>query len=167
MITRGKRSFLYGRVDVRAVLPKGQGIWPAIWMLGENIGTVGWPKCGEIDIMEMIGGQGRENTVHGTVHWDNNNSHASYGGDFSLGTGDFSEMFHVFSIVWTGTSITWYVDDVKYHEIDITPEGLSEFHDEFFVIFNVAVGGAWPGNPDGETAFPQHMIIDYIRVFQK
>jgi beta-glucanase (GH16 family) len=167
LITKHKQSFRYGRVDVRAALPEGQGIWPAVWMLGENIDDVGWPRCGEIDIMEMIGGQGRENTIYGTAHWDNNGTYASYGGNAALSTGTFADEFHVFSIVWTETSITWYLDDVQYHVIDITPAELSEFQNDFFFIFNVAVGGNWPGSPDGETIFPQHMIVDYIRLFQQ
>jgi beta-glucanase (GH16 family) len=166
IITKGKKEFQYGRVDIRAVLPKGQGIWPALWMLGDNISDVSWPKCGEIDIMEMIGGSGREKTIHGTVHWDNNNQYASYGGDYSLASGIFADEFHVFSIVWTQTTITWYMDDIQYHVIDITPAELSEFHNHFFFIFNIAVGGNWPGSPTGETRFPQYMIVDYIRVFQ-
>jgi len=165
LITKDKKSFRYGRVDIRAMLPKGQGIWPALWMLGKNIGSVGWPKCGEIDIMEMIGGSGREKTVHGTLHWDNNGSYASYGGSYSLQSGIFADKFHVFSIVWTSTTITWYMDDIQYHVIDISPAELSEFQNEFFFIFNVAVGGNWPQSPNNSTVFPQVMVVDYIRVF--
>ncbi|MDT0552763.1 glycoside hydrolase family 16 protein [Urechidicola vernalis] len=165
--TTGKFTFKYGRVDVRAALPRGQGIWPAIWMLGENIETVGWPKCGEIDIMEMIGGSGRENTVHGTIHWDNAGSHANYGGNTILESGDFSDEFHVFSIVWDSEAITWYLDDKQYHVVDIIPSGLSEFHEDYHFLINMAVGGNWPGNPDNTTNFPQFFIVDYIRVFQE
>ncbi|MFA0963830.1 family 16 glycosylhydrolase [Roseivirga sp. BDSF3-8] len=168
IITQGRQNFQYGRVDIRAVLPEGQGIWPALWMLGSNINTVSWPACGEIDIMEMIGGTGnRDATVHGTIHWDNNGSYANYGGDYSLTSGKFSDEFHVFSIIWNASSITWLVDDVEYHTVDITPEALSEFRDEFFFIFNVAVGGNWPGSPDGSTQFPQQMTVDYVRIFQQ
>jgi beta-glucanase (GH16 family) len=167
IITLGKYSFKYGRVDIRAKLPKGQGIWPALWMLGANISTVGWPKCGEIDIMEMIGGTGNDNKVHGTVHWDNGGSHAQYGGSTSLTGGKiFADEFHVFSIVWDGSFIKWYLDDVQFHVIDITPDGLSELRQDQFFIFNVAVGGNWPGSPDASTTFPQFMAVDYIRVFQ-
>lgn len=166
IITQDKRAFKYGRVDIRARLPKGKGIWPALWMLGSSISTVGWPKCGEIDIMEMIGGTGNDNKVYGTVHWDNAGSYASYGGNKSLSSGLFADEFHVFSIVWDASSITWYLDGVKYHVIDITPDGLSELREEAFFIINVAVGGNWPGSPDGLTKFPQFMAVDYIRVFQ-
>jgi beta-glucanase (GH16 family) len=168
MITKGKKEFQYGRIDIRAVLPKGQGIWPALWMLGANITDVGWPKSGEIDIMEMIGGQGREKTVYGTLHWDNAGSHACTCDKpgYSLSSGIFADKFHVFSLEWDQQFITWYVDDVQFNKIDITPAELSEFHAKYFFIFNLAVGGDWPGNPNTTTTFPQYLIVDYIRVFQ-
>jgi len=159
MITKGKQEFEYGRVDIRAALPYGQGIWPALWMLGSNIDQVNWPACGEIDIMESIS----DGKVYGTAHWSNNGDHAQYGGNTPVSQGEF----HVFSIVWNSQSITWYLDDKQYQVIDITPSGLSEFRQKFFFIFNVAVGGNWPGNPDTSTTFPQYMIVDYVRLFQK
>lgn len=166
--TQGKKAFQYGRIDIRAALPKGQGIWPALWMLGSNFPTAGWPACGEIDIMELIGGgPGKDNTVHGTVHWSNAGQYASYGDGYTLKEGIFADKFHVFTIVWNPKSIIWLVDDKPYHEIDITPAELSEFQQEFFFIFNVAVGGRWPGSPDASTVFPQRMIVDYVRVFQE
>lgn len=166
MKTQGKRSFKYGRVDIRALLPGGQGIWPALWALGNNISSVGWPASGEIDIMEMIGGSGRENRVHGTVHW-NLDGHVNSGGYYTLPSGTFADEYHVFSIIWNQTSITWFVNDIQYYSIDITPDHMTEFHQEFFFLFNIAVGGNWPGNPDATTTFPQRMKVDYIRVFQK
>lgn len=165
MITRDKKSFLYGRIDIRAALPKGQGLWPALWMLGNSITSVGWPACGEIDIMEMVGGQGREKTVHGTLHWDDN-GHVQAGGGYSLPSGTFADKYHVFSITWDESYIRWYVDDKQFHVIDIRPGHMSEFHQPHFIIFNVAVGGNWPGNPNTSTIFPQQMRVDYIRVFQ-
>ena len=168
LTTQNKFNFKYGRVDIRAALPKGQGIWPALWMLGKNITTVSWPKCGEIDIMEMIGGDasGRDNTTHGTAHWDNNGSRAQYGGSTKLSSGIFNGEFHVFSIVWDERKIVWYLDDKQFHVIDTTPSGLSEFQEEYFLLVNLAVGGDWPGKPDGNTVFPQYLVVDYIRVFQ-
>jgi beta-glucanase (GH16 family) len=168
LITKDKKSFQYGRVDIRAVLPKGQGIWPALWMLGNSISSVGWPACGEIDIMEMIGGAGREKTVHGTLHWENNGVRECTCGEagYSLASGTFNDEFHVFSIVWTTNSVKFYVDNVMFREVSTTPAYMSEFDASFFFIFNIAVGGNWPGSPDGTTVFPQHMIVDYIRVFQ-
>ena len=162
--TQGNIFHTYGRIDIRAKLPYGQGLWPALWMLGENFSSVGWPSCGEIDIMEMIGGNGwNDRTVHGTVHWEDN-GHASYGGHNTLSSGKLADEFHVFSIIWTPSSIKWLRDDIQYHIIDIN--NLSAFHNNFFFIFNVAVGGNWPGSPDASTIFPQTMIVDYIRVFQ-
>ncbi|WP_296705162.1 glycoside hydrolase family 16 protein [Algoriphagus sp.] len=169
LITKGKQSFTYGRIDIRAILPKGQGLWPALWMLGENIDEVSWPRCGEIDIMELVGGstEDRDKTIHGTVHWDNGGSYANYGGSTKLSTGIFNDEFHVFSIEWDPEKIVWLLDGEEYHVIDITPAGLDEFHKPMFFIFNVAVGGIWPGSPDGSTVFPQEMKVDYIRVFQE
>lgn len=166
LTTQEKFNFKYGRVDIRAALPKGQGIWPALWMLGKNISTVSWPKCGEIDIMEMVGGYDKDNTLYGTAHWDNNNSHAQYGGNTKLASGIFNDEFHVFSIVWDAKKIVWYLDDKQYHIIDTTPAGLSEFQEEYFLLINLAVGGDWPGKPDGTTVFPQYLVVDYVRVFQ-
>lgn len=166
IITKDKKQFRYGRIDIRAALPKGQGMWPALWMLGSNFNTVGWPACGEIDIMEMIGGSGREKTVHGTVHWQHDGARAEFGGSYSLPTGTLSEKFHVFSVIWDAQSIKWLIDNKQYHVIDTTPAQLDEFRRSFFFIFNVAVGGNWPGSPDATTTFPQHMIVDYVRVFQ-
>jgi beta-glucanase (GH16 family) len=166
LTTQNKFNLKYGRVDIRAALPKGQGIWPALWMLGKNINEVGWPYCGEIDIMEMIGGTDNDNTTYGTAHWANGSNHAQYGGNTKLVSGIFNDEFHVFSIIWDEKKIAWYLDDKKFHEIDTTPAGLNEFQAEYFFIINLAVGGNWPGNPNGATTFPQYLIVDYIRVFQ-
>ena len=169
--TQSKQTVNYGRIDIRAVMPQGQGIWPALWMLGSNFPTVGWPHSGEIDIMEMIGGNGRENTVHGTAHWYNqsSNQNASYGGNYGLPSGEtLSTNFHVFSIDWDSTSITWYLDNVQYHTMAINDSSsLAAFRKDFFFIFNIAVGGNWPQYPDASTVFPQRMVVDYVRVFQK
>ena len=164
--TQNKRYFKYGKIEASIKLPYGQGIWPAFWTLGQNISSVGWPACGEYDIMEMIGGSGRENTVYGTAHWDNNGQHASYGGSYTLSSGTFADGFHKYTMIWTDQSIKWYVDDQLHNTISITPSGLSEFHNEFFIILNVAVGGNWPGYPDATTTFPQRMEVDYVRVYQ-
>ena len=169
--TQSKQTVNYGRIDIRAVMPQGQGIWPALWMLGSNFPTVGWPHSGEIDIMEMIGGNGRENTVHVTAHWYNQSSdqNASYGGNYGLPSGEtLSTNFHVFSIDWDSTSITWYLDNVQYHTMAINDSSsLAAFRKDFFFIFNIAVGGNWPQYPDASTVFPQRMVVDYVRVFQK
>ena len=165
MITKGAEDFKYGRIDIRAALPEGQGLWPALWMLGANIDQVSWPNCGEIDIMEIVGHQ--PNKVHGTLHWgDVNGNHAQYGGYKNSST-DLSEEFNVYSIIWTQTQITWLLNNVQYHVININEAQFDEFRENFFFIMNVAVGGNWPGSPDATTAFPQRMIVDYIRVHQQ
>ena len=167
MTTQNKKFFKFGRIDIRAKLPVGKGIWPALWMLGINIPSVGWPACGEIDIMELIGTF--PSKVYSTMHWSNlNGSHASKGSEHSLSTGDFSEQFHVFSIVWEENSILSYIDDQLFLTTSVSDVGDADypFNAEHFFIFNVAVGGNWPGSPDYSTVFPQRMFVDYVRVFQ-
>jgi len=166
MTTQLKKFFKFGRIDIRAKLPIGKGIWPALWMLGSNITAAGWPACGEIDIMELIGTY--PSTVYGTLHWSASGSHASKGANYLLTTGDYSKQFHVFSIVWQQNDIIWYVDDQKYLEVSATDVGAANypFNLNQFFIFNVAVGGSWPGSPDNTTTFPQRMFVDYVRVFQ-
>jgi len=166
LTTMGKREFTHGRMDIRAKLPKGKGIWPAIWMLGSDIATTPWPACGEIDIMELLGHE--PNKVYGTMHWGNvGQGSSNVGGNYSLSGEDFSQKFHVFSIVWDSTKIEWYVDNQKFFTGNKTDvNGNYPFDKPFFFILNVAVGGNWPGNPDGTTTFPQRMIVDYVRVFQ-
>ncbi len=164
----GLQEFQYGRIDVRAILPKGQGIWPAIWMLGANFPTSGWPACGEMDIMELIGSS--PNTVHGTVHYGADWTQHNYtGGGTSIPwTETFSDEFHVFSIDWTPSGITWLLDDQPFYSVDnaVTGSQPYPFDNPFFFILNIAVGGQWPGYPDATTAFPQFMAVDYVRVFQ-
>ncbi len=163
--TQNKKLWKYGKIEARMKLPFGQGIWPAFWMLGQNITSVGWPACGELDIMEMIGGQGREKTVYGTAHWDNN-GHAQYGNSYTLSSGTFADDFHVFRIEWNQSFIKWYVDNTQYSALNITSTDLDEFRQNFFIILNLAVGGNWPGYPDNTTTFPQYLEVDYVRVYQ-
>jgi len=165
LITRGKKEFKYGKIEARLKLPYGQGIWPAFWMLGTNVSEVSWPACGEIDIMEFVGGGTGDKTTYGTIHWEQN-GHASYGGSKTLSSGRFADDFHLFSVVWDAKKITWYLDDIQFFTADIRPSGLSEFHQDFFIILNLAVGGDWPGSPDGTTVFPQQFEVDYVRVYE-
>jgi beta-glucanase (GH16 family) len=167
MTTQNKKSFTFGRIDIRAKLPVGKGLWPALWALGNNISGVGWPACGEIDIMELIGTYpGR---TYGTMHWKTaTGDHASKGDQYNLSSGNFSQQFHVFSIIWSQDTIKWLVDDQLF--LTTTKADVAEANYPFnalqFFIFNVAVGGNWPGSPDANTAFPQRMFVDYVRVFQ-
>mgnify|MGYP001824163068 CR=1 FL=1 len=166
IVTRDLQEFRYGRIDVRALLPEGQGIWPAVWMLGATMPDRGWPSAGEIDIVEMVGGEGRENTVHGTLHWGQGGGHFYEGGAITLPAGKYGDFFHVFSIVWDENSIRWLVDDFQYFEKSLASSEFEAFREPFYLLVKLAVGGDWPGNPDHTTQFPQHLVVDYIRVFQ-
>ena len=167
MITKDKFSFTYGTVEARIALPTGKGIWPAFWMLGQNIDKVSWPACGEIDIIEAIND---ENIVYGTHHWQYNGNHASYGNNTKDYYGTSKELditqFHTYKMVWNEKLIAMYVDDFKYQEIDIekAKDGLEAFHKPQFFILNVAVAGNWPGFEVDDTQFPNEMLVDYIRV---
>lgn len=165
--SEGLRFFEFGKVEVRARLPGGKGIWPAIWMMGENLDV--WPQRGEIDIMEMKGSE--NDTVYGTIHWDGSDDDSGMrvysGGSKTLDSGNFSDQFHVFSIEWDDEQIRWYVDGKVYHGEDITDARKAELRDEFFLLINVAVGGDYDGDPDGTTSFPQSMMIDYVRVYEE
>jgi len=172
LLTKGKWSWTYGRIEARIKIPKGQGIWPAFWMLGANIDTAPWPNCGEIDIMENIGKTTEQAKVYGTIHGPQSggdyNGGAGVGGDLYLPTGAFADDFHVFAVEWTTNQIQWFVDTNLY--FTATPASLPGggtwvFTQPQFLLLNVAVGGNWPGNPDGTTVFPQQMLVDYVRVY--
>jgi beta-glucanase (GH16 family) len=165
--TQGKFTRAYGRFEARIKIPYGQGIWPAFWMLGENITSAGWPTCGEIDVMENIGRE--PSIVHGTIHGPGYSGAAGIGAAHTLASGAFSDAFHVFAVEWSPNVIKWYVDGTLYQTR--TPSDLPAgspwvFDHPFFIILNVAVGGYWPGNPDATTVFPQKMYVDYVRVYQ-
>ncbi|MFT4785524.1 MAG: beta-glucanase (GH16 family) [Cyclobacteriaceae bacterium] len=165
VVTKDKFSMRFGRVDVRAKLPTGQGVWPAIWMLGDNISEVDWPGCGEIDIVEMLGDNSSK--VYSTVHFTNNElKREEQQGTYELASGSFNDDYHKFSLTWTPESMTFFVDDTQMHEV-IIADDMKEFLRSFYLIMNVAVGGNWPGYPDETTAFPQSMMVDYIRVYEK
>ena len=167
LTTQNKKSFTYGRVDIRAKLPRGKGIWPALWMLGNNITSVGWPASGEIDIMEYLGQE--TNKTYGTLHYGASTAtHGSKGSFYTLSSGAFYDQFHVFSMEWKLDQVKLFVDNNLFLTVNKSDLGSSPypFNAPFFFIFNVAVGGNWPGSPDGTTSFPQRMIVDYVRVFQ-
>ncbi|MDX3056989.1 family 16 glycosylhydrolase [Streptomyces sp. NE06-03E] len=163
--TAGKFTTTYGRVEARMKIPRGQGIWPAFWMLGNDIGQVGWPNSGEIDIMENVGFE--PGTVHGTLHGPGYSGSGGIGAGYSLPGGQaFADAFHTFAVDWSPNSITWTVDGNVYQRR--TPADLGGrqwvFDKPFFVILNLAVGGYWPGDPDASTSFPQQLLVDYVRV---
>lgn len=167
--TKGKFSCTYGRIEARIKIPFGQGIWPAFWMMGTNIDALGWPGCGEIDIMENIGKE--PGTVHGTVHGPGYSGSGGIGGPYTLPNGaKFAADFHIYGIEWETNRIRWQVDGQTY--FSITPERLPHhaawaFDQSKFILLNLAVGGGWPGYPDATTTYPQRMEVDYIRVYQK
>lgn len=167
MITKDKFAFTYGTVEARIALPTGKGIWPAFWMLGQNIDEVSWPACGEIDIIEAVN---TENKIYGTNHWANGAEYATYGNN----TGDYRNQkfelditqFHTYKFTWDEKYIRMFVDDFMYHEILIeNNEGdTEEFHKPFFFLLNIAVAGNWPGFEVDDSQFPNEMLVDYIRV---
>jgi beta-glucanase (GH16 family) len=161
LATDGKKNWTYGKVEARIKLPRGQGLWPAFWMLGQNINKVGWPECGEIDIMEHIN---NENLLHGTLHWLNE-KHVSSGGTTPC---DVSE-YHNYSIEWNKEAVRLFLDGNKYWEVNIK-DGINsteEFHKPHYIILNLAIGGDWPKSPDMTTSFPDTMFVDYVRVYQE
>ena len=163
--TQGLFEQTFGRFEARIQLPTGQGIWPAFWMLGNDIDAVGWPECGEIDIMEYRGQE--PSIVLGTIHGPGYSASAGVSGRYALQGGRFDTDFHVFAIEWTEDGIAWFVDDDRYHFVDRSdPEGRWVFDHPFFILLNVAVGGGFVGSPNESTTFPQTMLVDWVRVYR-
>ena len=165
LTTAGRFTQAYGHVEARMKLPRGQGMWPAFWMLGEDFGNVGWPDCGEIDIMENVGFE--PGTVHGTLHGPGYSGEGGIGAGYTLPDGQaFADDFHTFAVDWAPDRISWSVDGTVYQTR--TPADLGDrswvFNKPFFLILNLAVGGYWPGDPDDSTVFPQQLVVDYVRV---
>nr|WP_202036219.1 lectin [Streptomyces mexicanus] len=163
--TSGKFAAQYGHVEARMKIPRGQGMWPAFWMLGTDLGQVGWPNSGEIDVMENVGFE--PSTVHGTIHGPGYSGSAGIGAPYSLPNGQaFADAFHTFAVDWAPDSISWSVDGTVYQRR--TPADLGGktwvFNKPFFLILNLAVGGYWPGDPDASTSFPQQLVVDSVSV---
>jgi len=168
--TQGLFSQAYGRFEARIKLPAGQGMWPAFWMVGENIGSDGWPKCGEIDIMENVGKEPGIN--HGSLHGPGStNATSDLTATITLPAGQkLSGDFHVYAAEWEPGTVRFYLDANLYATFTSAhwpAGGAWVFDHRFFLILNVAVGGDWPGPPDGTTAFPQKMLVDYVRVYKR
>ncbi len=167
LITKGKFDQKYGRFEARLKIPRGQGMWPAFWMLGSNIDKFSWPECGEIDVMENIGREPK--TVHGTIHGPGYSGGNGIGGPFSLPTGEpFADDFHIYSTEWNDSSIRFFADGKLYKTIRMgdIPTGSRWVYDHpFFMILNLAVGGPWGGSPDSTSVFPQTMMVDYVRAY--
>lgn len=168
--TAGKGDWKYARVEARARLPQGQGFWPAIWMLPTDNVYGAWAASGEIDIMELLGHEPA--TIHGTIHyggaWPNNQQ---TGTSYTLASGTFTEAFHTFALEWEEGVIRWFVDGELYQTLTQWDTGgfqfPAPFNQRFHLLVNLAVGGAWPGEPDGTTVFPQEMVVDWVRVYQR
>jgi beta-glucanase (GH16 family) len=167
--TQTKFSLSYGRIEARLQIPYGQGMWPAFWMLGTNIDQVGWPACGEMDIMENIGRE--PSIVHGTIHGPGYSGGNGLEASYSLPNGKhFADDFHTFAIEWELNVVRFYVDGLLYKTrtpADLPAAAKWVFDRPFFILLNVAVGGYWPGVPDASTIFPQTMLVDYVRVYQR
>ena len=165
--TQGHKTFSYGRIEARMKIPEGQGLWPAFWLLGDDITSNSWPACGEIDVMENIGKE--PNIIHATIHGPGYSAGAGPTKQYML-PAPVASAFHVFAIEWELNTIRWYVDDTLYSTktpSDIPSGATWVYAHPFFIIMNLAVGGGWPGNPDGTTTFPQQLQVDYVRVCQK
>jgi beta-glucanase (GH16 family) len=167
--TAHKFSQAYGRFEARIQIPRGQGMWPAFWVLGDDIDQKKWPACGEIDIMENIG---KEPTmIHGTIHGPGYSGAHGIGSPFSLPSGqNFADAFHLYAIEGSPDVIRSYVDDQLYATrtpADLPRDAKWVYDHSFFIVLDVAVGGDWPGDPDVTTKFPQSMLVDYVRVYKQ
>ena len=168
LITKEKFAFVYGRVEARINIPSGQGIWPALWMLGQDIDVVGWPECGEIDIMENIGRE--PTTIHATIHGPNYAGADGISGNYSLEGVRFADQFHLFAVEWYPDQIVFFVDEIAYFTVtkaNVERRGKWVYDRPFYLLLNVAVGGSWPGDPDSSSTYPQHLLVDYLRVYQQ
>lgn len=166
--TKGRHSFTFGRLEMRAKLPFGKGIWPAFWTLGESFVTEGWPNCGEIDIMELVGGDRKnDSTTYANLHWGYEGQHQNLAGSMELQTGIFADDYHIIGVEWDEKQISWFVDDIVYQTFQLDRKGMESFQKPHFILVNLAVGGNWPGDPNEATIFPQRYYIDWIRVFRK
>lgn len=166
--TRGKFEQTYGRFEARLRMPIGQGMWPAFWLLGGDIGEVGWPACGEIDILEYKGQA--PSIVYGTVHGPGYSGASGVGKEQPISRTDLSEDFHIYAVEWTPDRIRWFVDSFMFHELtpdDLPPGTRWVFDHDHFIILNLAVGGRFVGPLGPDVAFPQSLLVDYVRVYEK
>ena len=166
--TKGFFEQAYGRFEARIKIPRGQGVWPAFWLIGNDFGKTGWPGCGEIDIMENIGKE--PSTIHGSMHGPGYSGDNDFTSVYKLPGGvNFFDDFHVFAIEWEPGIVRFFVDRELYATFTPSrlPAGMKWVFDHpFYIILNVAVGGDWPGPPDSTTLFPQTMLVDYVRVYK-
>jgi beta-glucanase (GH16 family) len=168
--TQGLFDVQYGKIEARIKIPQGQGIWPAFWMLGKDISDpgVGWPKCGEIDIMENVGKE--PSIVHGTVHGPGYSGAQGISAARTLSGQKFADQFHVYGVEWSADAVQFLVDGKSYATVTRAslPAGAVWVYDKpFFLLLNLAIGGDWPGNPDSSTHFPQSLVVDWVKVWKR
>jgi len=176
--TQGLFSFQYGRIEFRALVPEAQGFWPANWLLGNNIATVSWPACGEMDVLERINAEGINGP--GTPDWNQGSIHGTGFTGGNLGTqydfpnGETASTFHTYGMIWSPGSVSYYVDDPTQPYVTYTPASLNGISGAVwpfdggqsnFIILNLAIGGDWPGSPNSSTPFPSNMLVDYVRIY--
>jgi beta-glucanase (GH16 family) len=168
IITQGRFSTTFGRIEARMKLPRGQGVWPAFWMLADSITTLHWPACGEIDIMEVPGHE--PGKLHGTIHGPGYSGQHGITKSTTLPPGaSLSDAYHVYAVEWSPGKIEWLLDGRVFHTCTPAslPAGTKWVFDNgpFYLLLNLAIGGHWPGYPDATTTFPQELRIDYVRVY--
>ena len=169
LMTLGQHEWLYGKLEIRAKLPRGKGSWPALWMMGCNIKKVGWPSCGELDVMEYV--SGTPQTIYGTTHWNpipGSTKHVSKG--FTKNNPTLTNAFHLYGIEWDKDRIIYLFDDKPYGTFELSradrPDGSNPFRLPHYLILNLALGGNW-GGEIGDEAFPRQFVIDYVRLYEK
>jgi beta-glucanase (GH16 family) len=172
MKTEGQFSFQYGRIEVKASVPEAQGFWPAFWLLGNNINTVSWPACGEMDVLERIDAAGTPDWNAGSIHGTGFTG-SNLGADYDFPTGQTAATPHTYGMIWSKGSVAYYIDDPAKPYATFTPSSISSFSGSVwpfdagpnFIIINLAIGGGWPGSPNSSTPFPSTMQVDYVRIY--
>ena len=172
--TQGLFSFQYGRLEVRARVPEAQGFWPAAWLMGNNIATVNWPACGEQDVLERVNGPGSPDWNAGSIHGTGFTGGTGLGTLYDFSNGTTAAAWHTYGMIWSRGSVAYYIDDPTHPYATYTTSSLSSLSgagwpfdagQSNFILLNLAVGGSWPGSPDGTTPFPSELLIDYVRVY--
>jgi beta-glucanase (GH16 family) len=172
--SQGLFSFQYGRIEFRALVPEAQGLWPAAWLLGNNIATVNWPACGEQDVLERVNAAKAPDWNEGSVHGPGFTGDAGLGTVFNFPNGQTAAQWHTYGMIWTKGSIAYYVDDPSQPYVTYTTSSLSKLSgatwpfdagQSSFILLNLAIGGDWPGSPNASTTFPSEMLVDYVRIY--
>lgn len=171
--TQGLFSFQYGRLEFRAMVPEAQGFWPAAWSMGNNIATVNWPACGEMDVLERVDAAGNPDWNAGSVHGPGFTG-SNIGTTYNFPSGQTAAQWHTYGMIWSPGSVKYYIDDPTHPYATFTPSSISSLSgaswpfdggQSNFIIMNVAIGGSWPGSPNGTTPFPSEMLVDYVRIY--